>query len=679
MARNNEAQNLQGKILAAILVGVVFVIAIVIFQGLADIGATETNPSSSENFISTSTYHSLSPVDDGIESATLQVYNDTWYVQDGAGDYIDFTELGLNPLTSNYSVSLWIYPKANNTADTEILQSGRTGLGIIGITHRNQGTILAGVYDGSAYRGKASSSSVNISRDNWHNIVYVYNSNSTGYLYLDGILQTGNTQPVITSTATGSFLGAKGDHTLSFNGSMENFRFYKRALNATEVLQLNASRQAEKVNTTSLGFQILQDSPLSNRNQASAECLNNVYYRAGGILSANGSDHRTEFYSYNISSGEFRNLSNLPYASQSAELRAVNGKLYYIGGYRSDLPLLYNQTWEYTPSTDTWAEKATFYNAREDFASGVVGDSIYIFGGRAEPQSPSTSTNSSLKYNVTTNTWSTIADLPEPKWSGAFGEAIGNKIYLISSSINLTGYPNEMNMRNTSYVYNTTDNTYTRLADIPVPVAYKDVDAIGELLIIIGGVIGPTSSNQTSLIQIYNTTSNTWSQYYSNFTYVSGYMSSAKCEDGNIYLTGHSGQYFTRFGYLNDKIYEFKFNENVGNLVYESTGTFTTGSINGSTWANDSILVSLVEGVDYTLNDQTGLITFVSSALYSYIMASWDYFSNSYSAGSEAASSLIVVFGDSTTWISIFIIVSFATVILSMFNRVKPEQEVAYY
>lgn len=80
-----------------------------------------------------------------------------------------------------------------------------------------------------------------------------------------------------------------------------------------------------------------------------------------------------------------------------------------------------------------------------------------------------------------------------------------------------------------------------------------------------------------------------------------------------------------RFTPSNNLSLFYKLNSNNGTIAYDSSGNNNHGTISGATWSNDGILVSLIEGVDYTLNTATGLLTLSSDYLYSWIESSWTY------------------------------------------------------
>lgn len=81
-------------------------------------------------------------------------------------------------------------------------------------------------------------------------------------------------------------------------------------------------------------------------------------------------------------------------------------------------------------------------------------------------------------------------------------------------------------------------------------------------------------------------------------------------------------------------ILNLKLNSNSGTTAYDSSGNANNGTISGATWDNDGVLVSLVNGVDYTLNTATGLLVLSSEYLYDWVMSSWSYYNDNNSGRS---------------------------------------------
>ena len=76
----------------------------------------------------------------------------------------------------------------------------------------------------------------------------------------------------------------------------------------------------------------------------------------------------------------------------------------------------------YSPSTDTWATKASLPEGRVNLASAATGGILYILGGL--------NTDAVSAYNPATNVWTTKASLPEAELT--MGAAVaGGLIYVV--------------------------------------------------------------------------------------------------------------------------------------------------------------------------------------------------------------------------------------------------------
>jgi hypothetical protein len=84
-------------------------------------------------------------------------------------------------------------------------------------------------------------------------------------------------------------------------------------------------------------------------------------------------------------------------------------------------------------------------------------------------------------------------------------------------------------------------------------------------------------------------------------------------------------------------VLDYKLNSNNGTIAYDSSSNVNHGTISGATWNNDGVLVTLVNGVDYTLNTASGLLTLSASYLYDYVSSSWSYYENVNSNASVVA------------------------------------------
>jgi len=117
----------------------------------------------------------------------------------------------------------------------------------------------------------------------------------------------------------------------------------------------------------------------------------------------------------------------------------------------------------------------------------------------------------------------------------------------------------------------------------------------------------------------------------SNCDVIGGYstgetiFSQLAVSNGVLYFFSDDGYLYAVGEYLNTSSGNYKLNSNTGTIAYDSSGNENHGTITGATWNNDGILNTLTNGVDYTLNTATGLLTLASDYLYSYVEVAWDY------------------------------------------------------
>ncbi|MCK1973272.1 DUF1668 domain-containing protein [Bacillus safensis] len=126
---------------------------------------------------------------------------------------------------------------------------------------------------------------------------------------------------------------------------------------------------------------------------------------------------------------EWEKRAELPDARVGAVSEVYEGKIYVIGGTGPSKQFT-NTTYVYDTKEDKWSEKASMKTGRMGAASVIVGDYIYVMGGRTEQGL----TNSVEVYNIKTDTWEGVEDLPfEFKIApyDLYAGVIDNKIYIL--------------------------------------------------------------------------------------------------------------------------------------------------------------------------------------------------------------------------------------------------------
>ena len=104
-----------------------------------------------------------------------------------------------------------------------------------------------------------------------------------------------------------------------------------------------------------------------------------------------------------------------------------NAKIYMFGGSNSGGNL--NDLWQYTPSTDAWAQLALAPRVKRYPAMAALDGKLYVFGGASGGTSY---TNDLMVYDIATNVWVTVVISGPPPVAryDARLAAIGGKLYM---------------------------------------------------------------------------------------------------------------------------------------------------------------------------------------------------------------------------------------------------------
>jgi len=347
---------------------------------------------------------------------------------------------------------------------------------------------------------------------------------------------------------------------------------------------------AESTRTGAGGlWQQLKDMP-EPREQHGFEALSGQLYVVCGQSAPR--THESTVYAYDISTNTWTTRAPAPIALQSPVLRAVNGKLYLIGGYDSTIPLKYDMTFEYDPAADAWTQKANMPTAREDMASAVVDGKIYIFGGITNPGLEITAAVE--VYDPVTDTWQIKSKMPNPRCLGDFGCAYNGKIYLVSGTDTMKGYGSTLFPRTRVDQYEPADNTWTRRADIPTASCYKEVEELNGRLYVISGAT-ESINHHTPRMEVYDIADNTWT-VGPDAPYAARAAGLAKY-NGKIYFSGGFS-----FGRYLKSLYSFEPNANPAND--ELTKSLHQFACDGNSKQVKSLLSG---GADVNARDKDGI------------------------------------------------------------------------
>ena len=219
----------------------------------------------------------------------------------------------------------------------------------------------------------------------------------------------------------------------------------------------------------------------------------------------------TRLYNISTNSWSLGMLAPLPPRSEEAYGETTHGGfLYAIGGRNllcSGPPLgVCNNLERYDPVTNTWATLTPMLTARAGAAAAVLDDAIYVIGGRQIGGGPCSGLPLSVveRYDIDTDTWSTVASLPGPARSDLAAVSHGGKIFVFGGCSGLFAVTGEVDM------YDPQTNTWTTgLATMPTPRASLVAGKVGDTVFAIGGTT--IGFDQVDVNEAYKISSNSWS------------------------------------------------------------------------------------------------------------------------------------------------------------------------
>jgi len=151
-------------------------------------------------------------------------------------------------LTTNFSVSAWVWPLIMDASNRQIISKGYDGTNTQWnlYTIDAAGTLQFGIYTG-AFHGVTSVAKLSTTR--YRHVIGTYDG-TTYRLYIDGVLDNSqvDTAPIATNqkVAIGAAFGL-GNPIQFFNGFIDEVRVYNRALTPAEVFRLYNNPARDRV------------------------------------------------------------------------------------------------------------------------------------------------------------------------------------------------------------------------------------------------------------------------------------------------------------------------------------------------------------------------------------------------------------------------------------------------
>lgn len=429
------------------------------------------------------------------------------------------------------------------------------------------GAVRCFPYNGTAFG--VASSTTNWGAGTWQHFAAVFTSDSLRSVFLNGSSKGSNTDVITPVSADEFILGVRRRTSPIgyFPGRLCHVAVWNVALSDEEIAQLNVERVPLGVRPGSIiaywtlisdGQDSVGSFDLTGSGSPTYDPADNdVYPMVGGFfeperledipdpgLSSFGFEeldgklyavHGANAFVYDPGTGHWSTIANppLPSNNQSSIMRAVNGKLYFIGGHTSIPSVYYDTVYEYDPSLDTWTLKdGRMPVAMEDMGSAVLGGKIYIFGGLGVAH---TMPDKVYIYDPVADSWET-KDWAESRVLGDYATSHDGKAYLVGGAETMFGYvfPTNVTPTNKTTVYDPVLHQFTAKTPLPVPMCYNEPQELNGLIYTFSGC-----TTNFAVIQedhVYDIALDLW-KVRPNFSYKNMSISCTKY-DGKVYFAG---------------------------------------------------------------------------------------------------------------------------------------------
>jgi len=168
-------------------------------------------------------------------------------------------------------------------------------------------------------------------------------------------------------------------------------------------------------------------------NHGNAGAINGKIYVAGYYINGTMSTATTDAYSYDPKADTWTKVSSLPAGTQRAASCVATGAglMYVVGGASNGKSV--DSAARYDPATDKWEELPVLPERREHCSAGIIGNVLYVAGGRADGITGIQA--KTWAFDLTRKTWSEKPALDPPR-GGLAGAVLENRLFVFGGEGN---------------------------------------------------------------------------------------------------------------------------------------------------------------------------------------------------------------------------------------------------
>uniref|UniRef100_UPI00037342F0 malectin domain-containing carbohydrate-binding protein n=1 Tax=Arthrobacter sp. TB 23 TaxID=494419 RepID=UPI00037342F0 len=188
-------------------------------------------------------------------------------------------------------------------------------------------------------------------------------------------------------------------------------------------------------------------------------------------------------YRYDPQNNSWMILTHLPQARGAGVLEASAGKLHYISGNPADRVTNVGDHFVYNMSTGAWATAAPLPNPKDHMSSALIAGKIYILGGEHGHDVHHVQQKDAHVYDPGTDKWTKLADLPTAKSHLEAATFVSDGRIVMAG-----GQVDDFQPTGQVTAYNPTQNSWSLLSPLPVPLQGAIVQRVGnQFVIALGG------------------------------------------------------------------------------------------------------------------------------------------------------------------------------------------------
>ena len=256
----------------------------------------------------------------------------------------------------------------------------------------------------------------------------------------------------------------------------------------------------------------MQMTSMGNPKGGSQSCvIDSMIYVFGGLTNSLPLYSSNSAEVYNTNTNDCSDLTPVPVDLYSTSAGVINDTIYLVGGWRRDGSwITINSTFAYDPETDSWITKQECPKNVGGPASCVLNGKLYLFGGiQGTTGTDISGRKQALVYDPATDAWDSLPDMLYERTFESRACVYDGEIYIIG------GIYGEWDTNEKVERYNPGDNTWTELAEMPVPESNHLCLVHNDKIYVFGGDSLWTRSPEdrtfsTNFIQEYDPSTNQW-------------------------------------------------------------------------------------------------------------------------------------------------------------------------